>query len=107
MDVRLRCSARLHSLDMATNNFFSHTGTGGTDMSERVEAQGYTGWTTLGENIAAGNDTAAATVQQWMTSTSGHCGNIMNSSFEDIGVGVAYDASSDYGWYWTQDFGAE
>jgi uncharacterized protein YkwD len=107
MDDRLRCAARLHSLDMATNDFFDHTGTGGTSPSQRVEAQGYTGWSTVGENIAAGNSTAAATVEQWMTSTEGHCGNIMNPAFEDIGVGVAHDASATYGWYWTQDFGAQ
>jgi uncharacterized protein YkwD len=107
MDDRLRCAARLHSLDMATNNFFSHTGTGGTTFTQRIEAQGYTSWSAAAENIAAGSSTASAAVAQWMSSTAGHCGNIMNPAYEDIGIGVAYDASSTYGWYWTQDFGTE
>jgi uncharacterized protein YkwD len=107
MDDRQRCAARLHSLDMATNDFFDHTGSDSSTMSDRVEAQGYTSWSALGENIAAGNSTAAATVQQWMTSSAGHCGNIMDPDFDDIGVGVAYDVSAEWDWYWTQDFGTE
>jgi len=34
----------------------------------------------------------------------GHKANILGSSFEHLGIGYAYDASSDYGRYWTADF---
>ena len=46
----------------------------------------------------------AAVVSGWMSSP-GHCANIMNAGFTDIGVGYAFVAGSPYGSYWTQDFG--
>lgn len=105
MEPRLGCAARLHSLDMGERDFFDHDTPEGTGFDERVEAQGYTNWLTIGENIAAGAETASVSVEQWMTSSTGHCGNIMNPAFEDLGVGVALVGSSTYKWYWTQDFG--
>jgi len=36
-----------------------------------------------------------------------HCTNIMNANFKEIGVAVVTDASSEYGIYWTQSFGAK
>ena len=56
---------------------------------------------TAGENIAAGNATAAATVEQWMNSP-GHRANILNKNFTHIGVGYAKGGS--YGHYWVQMF---
>lgn len=52
-DSRLHDAATAHSADMSVNNFFSHTGTGNTDSSNRITAAGYN-WTSAGENIAAG-----------------------------------------------------
>lgn len=102
-DQRLVNSSRGHSTDMATNDFFSHTGTGGTSGGDRMTSAGYT-WNAWGENIAAGYSTAQATHDAWMNSP-GHRANILNTTFCDIGVGYAYDAGSTYGYYWTQNFG--
>jgi len=56
-DDRLHQSAALHSTDMGTNNYFSHTGSNGSNAGERILAAGYN-WNQLGgawgENIAAG-----------------------------------------------------
>ena len=52
-DDRLRAAARAHAMDMAQNDFFSHTGSGGSSVADRATATGYL-WTTVGENIAAG-----------------------------------------------------
>ena len=41
----------------------------------------------------------------WMGS-SGHRANVLSSLFRDVGVGIAYNATTLYDWYWTQDFGA-
>ncbi|MCI8478875.1 MAG: hypothetical protein HFE97_11200 [Oscillospiraceae bacterium] len=57
---------------------------------------------TMGENIAAGNATAAATVEQWMNSP-GHRANILNPNYTHIGVGYA-SSSSGYRHYWVQMF---
>lgn len=96
-------AARTHSNDMATNDFFSHTGSDGSNAGQRLTAAGYN-WTTYGENIAAGYATAADVVNAWMNSA-GHRANILNPAFREIGVGYAYNAASTYGNYWTADFG--
>jgi len=102
MNPALRCAARKHSKQMVTEDFFDHTTPWGETPGDRIEGAGYS-WSTWGENIAAGNSTAAATMQQWMDSD-GHCANIMNPSFQEIGVG--YYPGGGYGHYWTQAFGA-
>jgi uncharacterized protein YkwD len=104
MQYQLQASARKHSKDMATNNFFAHNNLAGKTPFDRMKAEGYKG-TTMGENIAAGNATVAATMDQWMKSD-GHCANIMNKSYTQLGVGYWYNATSTYKHYWTQNFGA-
>jgi uncharacterized protein YkwD len=42
-DARLGVAAQSHANDMVTNNFFSHTGSNGSQLDDRVEAAGYTG----------------------------------------------------------------
>ncbi|MFO0558857.1 MAG: CAP domain-containing protein [Polyangiales bacterium] len=105
MNEQLRAAARAHSLDMGTRNFFDHNTPEGTTPFQRIAAAGYTG-SPQGENIAAGNDTAEATMMQWMNSA-GHCRNIMNPEFRSIGVGYAEVAGSRYTNYWTQTFGGQ
>lgn len=81
---------------------FSHTRPDGTSCFTVLEDFNV-GYTYCGENIAAGNSTADATMNQWVNS-SGHYANIMNSRFSEIGVGVVYDSSAEYGYYWVQLF---
>lgn len=104
VSATLRVAARSHSEEMATHNYFSHTSYDGRTFSQRISAAGYTGASPWGENIAAGQSSPAAVVNGWMNST-GHCANIMNPSYRAIGVGYGYRAASNYGHYWTQDFG--
>ena len=96
---RLAKAAYKHSRDMAKNDFFSHTGSGGTSAVERVESTGYT-WMSVGENILAGRETSEAVVSGWLES-SGHCKNIMAPKFTEIGAGCYSNPSSEYGTYWT------
>ena len=95
-------AAQKHSEDMADNNYFSHTSQDGRDFSTRISNEGYT-YSTAGENIAAGNATAAATVQQWLRSD-GHCENIMNSNYTEFGGGIGDNINSRYRYYWTGNF---
>jgi len=92
-------AAREHSDDMATHNFFDHTGSDGRSASDRVTGQGYR-WRTVGENIAAGRETAAETVNDWLESP-GHCRNIMNPAFAEVAVACVENSDSDYRRYWT------
>lgn len=100
----LTAAAQLHSEDMATNNYFSHTSLDGRTFVDRIRQAGYTYNTWLGENIAAGYSTAQSVFNAWKNSP-GHNENMLNPNFKVIGIGLAYDASSTYGWYWTTDFG--
>ena len=104
MNGALRTAARLHSQDMAAQNYFSHTSLDGRTLSQRLTNAGYAGAFPWGENIAAGQPTPQAVVDAWMSSP-GHCTNIMNGSYRAMGVGYAFRAGSTYGHYWTQDFG--
>jgi uncharacterized protein YkwD len=104
LNLQLRDAARGHSQDMAANNYFSHTSLDGRTLAQRIGQAGYAGGFPLAENIAAGPSTAQAVVDGWMQST-GHCENIMNSGLRVIGIGYAFNQSSTYRHYWTQNFG--
>ncbi|MFJ8655882.1 CAP domain-containing protein [Streptomyces rochei] len=98
---RLTRAADDYSDVMASSGVMSHTGPDGSTMTTRVEAAGYQ-WSTLGENIARGQADAASVMESWMNSP-GHRANILNCSFEELGVGVHF---GDGGPWWTQNFGA-
>lgn len=102
-DNLLFMAARGHSDDMATHNYFSHTGLDGSSPGDRITEAGYV-WNAYGENIAAGYATPEEAMEAWMNS-SGHRANILNATFCDIGVGYAYAPTSTYDHYWTQNFG--
>lgn len=102
---RLTQAADAHSRDMAANDFFSHTGSGGSTLASRVSAAGYE-WRSLGENIAAGQTGIAQVVDGWIASE-GHCANLLNPSFREVGLScVSGTASTSYRSYWTMDLGA-
>jgi uncharacterized protein YkwD len=98
----LTCAARVHSKDMADNDFFSHTNLQGNGPGWRLAQAGYNGggW---GENIAAGYGDPNSVVQGWLDSD-GHCANMLNPNFSLIGIGYAY-GDGQWGHYWTQTFG--
>jgi uncharacterized protein YkwD len=98
----LEAVADEHSRDMGDNNFFSHTGSDGLSVGDRVTNAGYN-WSAVGENIAAGQPTVDAVMAAWLGSP-GHCANIMSTSYTEIGVASYAVSGSDYPIYWTQDF---
>ncbi len=93
-------AARLHSQDMADNNYFDHTGLNGSTPSSRMKAQGIS-FTMSGENIIGGYGNALYSSNGWMNS-SGHRSNMLNSSYNHLGVGYVLGGS--YGNYATQNF---
>src|SRR5436305_1535596 len=85
---------------MVTSGAFTH----GTDFAARISAVGYA-WTSAGENIATGFQTPRQVVSAWMASP-GHCRNILDPTFADVGTGVSTHRLAQYGAStWTQDFG--
>lgn len=103
-NAALERAAQGHAADMAARNYFSHTSQDGRTFAQRITNAGYV-WRTVAENIAAGHATPEAVVAGWLGSA-GHCRNLMNPSFREIGVGYAYNAGSTYRHYWVQNFGA-
>ena len=99
----LAMAAYLHSEDMALNNFFSHTGSDGSSAGQRISRQGYP-WRTYGENIAVGYPTVSSVIQGWLGSE-GHCVNLMDPDFTEIGAGYAIGpyGGNPAARYWTFD----
>ncbi len=98
LDGSLTAAATAHSLDMAAQGYFSHTGLDGSQPWDRARAAGY-GSSGIGENIAAGYGSAEAVMSGWMNS-SGHRANILNCGYRHLGVGYAAQGN-----HWTQLFG--
>jgi uncharacterized protein YkwD len=96
-------ASRLHVDDMARYNYFSHSGRDGSNPSDRVERAGYR-WRATGENIAAGQRNAEEAVAGWIKSP-GHCANLMDPGFTEMGAAVAVNSRSEMGMYWAQEFG--
>ena len=114
---KLYDAAYMHSNDLAETDTFSHTGSGkasdlaaqklhpnvGSTVKERIEYRGYV-WSWYGENIAAGYGTLESVMIGWLNSP-GHCANIMNPNFKEVGMALVKKDGSQYYDYWTQDFG--
>ena len=96
--------ARLHSSNMAANNFFSHAGLDGKRVDARADRMGLRNWRMIGENIAYNRgygEPVARAVESWMRSP-GHRKNILNSRWKETGIGIAVTADGTY--YFTQIF---
>lgn len=104
-NTQLESAARRHSVDMATNNFFSHTGSDNTRVSDRVEATSYQ-WQSVGENLAAGQTSLQQAIDGWLDSPS-HCRILMNTSFKDAGLACVENQSTEFSTYWTSVFGIQ
>ena len=100
VNSKLAAAARKHSADMVVRHYFSHTTPDGVSFSARIDAEGYR-WSSVGENIAAGQRTPTDVMRAWMNSP-GHRANILNCQFRNIGIGMVQNGRSPV---WTQDFG--
>lgn len=96
---RLNRSAQHWTRTMVRRQIFTH----GTRFWTRISAVGFD-WSAAGENIAVGFTTPAQVVTGWMASL-GHCQNILQPAFAQIGTGVVNHGISGWGAAtWTQDF---
>ncbi|WP_223547283.1 CAP domain-containing protein [Pseudomonas sp. A-B-19] len=104
-NATLGTAAETHSRSMANNNYFDHKDRDGRTPGDRAELAGYD-FQQIGENIAAGQDSVRKVVDGWLASP-GHCANLMNPQFRELGAAYATDPKSDAGIYWTAMFGAQ
>lgn len=93
-------SATAKSADMVNKNYFSHTSPTYGSPFDMMKSFGIS-YRAAGENIAYGQRTPQEVMNGWMNSP-GHKANILNSSFTQIGVGIAKNAKGQL--YWTQQF---
>ena len=87
---------------MVSGHVFTH----GTNFAGRISAAGFR-WAAAGENIATGYRTPRQVVAGWMASA-GHCQNILDPTYRDVGTGVNRHPVAGYAsrpGTWTQDFG--
>jgi uncharacterized protein YkwD len=86
---------------MAEHGFFSHTGSDGSKVSERLSRSGYD-WMAVGENLAygsVGHFTAETVVRGWLESPP-HCTVIMTPDFTEMGIVKLTDGYD----FWVQVF---
>jgi uncharacterized protein YkwD len=89
-----------HAADMAKHNYFEHEDLTGHSPADRVRAVGYRE-KLVGENIAYGPKSAEEVVQGWLDSP-GHCENIMDPRFAEMGIAFAAGQATRRGLYWVQ-----
>jgi uncharacterized protein YkwD len=102
VNTQLTAAAQAHSVDMVCGNYLSHSGPNGEPIGYRLRAAGYTSPGFL-EILAIGTPQDA--LNQWRNDP-GHWEFVLQPSTQALGVGYAYSASSDYGGYFTVDFGS-
>ncbi len=84
----LNVAAQNHVNDMVANYNYSHTGSDGSNVRQRVQRTGYASSTWASENWVSVNSPGEA-IQWWMNSTV-HRGNILNTNWHEYGIGVGH-----------------
>lgn len=102
VDTETAAFAQSHAEDMAFNNFLSHNGSN-SSFGERMAQHNisHSDAQIFGEILAIGTPQNA--MEQWRRDE--HWGFLFGSDYNQIGVGYAYNSCSDYGGYFTVDFG--
>lgn len=86
---KLAAAAQYKSSDMIARNYFSHIDPDGHYIWDKITSEGYYPYSILGENLAINFPDTAGLMSAWMDSPE-HRSNILNSQFQDQGVGVAF-----------------
>jgi uncharacterized protein YkwD len=99
LETRLSSAASGHAADMATHNFFDHTGRDGRSPFERMRADGCR-FSYAGENIAESDSEREAYAA--LLASPEHRENIMDPHYSRVGIGIA--AAPDGSLLFVQDF---
>lgn len=81
---RLEQAALQHADDMLRARHFSHTGSDGSDVGQRVGRTGY-GWCVVAENIAQGHRNLTEVLSAWSDSP-GHRANMLSREVTEFAV---------------------
>jgi uncharacterized protein YkwD len=96
--------AAAHASDMARHDYFEHVDLEGHNPADRLRATGYRE-RLVGENIAYGPTSADEVVAGWLHSP-GHCENIMDPRFVEMGLALAPGQGARRGLFWDQELAA-
>lgn len=108
LNNELSAAALMHSMDMACNDFVSHTGSDGSTWYTRATAAGYSYPASVRENIYVGNPAFGGTAQgayNWWMNSQIHRDNILFENVTEIGIAYVFNPDSEYGGYYTTVFG--
>ena len=94
LNSQLTSSAQAKANDMANNSYFAHDSPAGLSPWYFFDAAGYS-YSTAGENLALTNQSASSVVDGWYNSP-GHRANMLNTSFTEVGYGIAFVPSFTY-----------
>jgi hypothetical protein len=87
LNTQLDNAAQAKASNMVAMNYWSHDTPSGQTPWDFITAAGYN-YKTAGENLAYGFDTSAEVMAAWMASPD-HRANILNTSYKDVGFGIA------------------
>ncbi|MBS7344079.1 MAG: S-layer homology domain-containing protein [Caryophanon sp.] len=103
----LTSASKLHSIDMAKNNYFSHTSLDGSEPWDRIDLISPSNtFMMMGENIAAGYPTIFDAHTGWINSP-GHRQNLLAFHYEYIGFGAASQSNNELYPYYTTNFASQ
>lgn len=98
----LQSQAEEYACELIHYDYFAHVNpVTQSTLSDRAEQFGYS-YRVVGENLAAGQQSAIEAFNDWMNSP-GHRANILDPRFVELGVAIRSGGS--YGLYWVQEFG--
>lgn len=110
-DTRLVAAAHAHSVDMNTRGFFSHTGSDGDTVGERLSDAGYP-WRGYAESITAGQSSVAAALRALIvdanSGTRAHRHQLLGHgttyrAHREAGIGIVQNGTGPRDHYYTVD----
>lgn len=100
--AQLNEAALAHTIAQAADGDIYHVDPDdGSSPGDRIALTGYR-FSRWGENVAAGHRSPLEVMEAWMLSP-GHCQNILNPTFTELGVGYV-EGGLVYNRFWTQEF---
>jgi uncharacterized protein YkwD len=100
LSAQLSAAAARHAWDMSQHHYFEHQDPGGHTPADRVRATGYAE-RRVGENIAYGVLSTEDAIAGWLKSP-GHCENLMDPDFQEMGIAFAREPGGRSDLYWVQ-----
>lgn len=102
LDTTLCKAASMRAIEMDYANYFEHERADKRAWYTAIQFYNCT-YSSIGENIAAGQQTPEIVVNAWKNSP-GHYKNMISTNYTKLGVGYSGDQQYGYGHYWVQLF---